>query len=158
MRPVLGRNLRSYLRRRSLSSGSKRFTEFFQRLVQVGLDLVVDLFLFRQRREKLRAPRIEELIQSSLIRTHLFDLHAIEEPVGRGVDDDDLLLDRSRLILRLLQDFHQSSAAIELIQCGLVQIAAELSEGRQLPELRKIETKRSRNLPHRLDLRRSTDA
>ena len=57
---------------------------------------------------------------------------------------DDLLLDRQRLVLRLLQDLDQPAAAIELRLRGFVEVAAELRERRQLAVLREIETQRCR--------------
>ena len=63
-----------------------------------------------------------------------------------------------RLVLRLLQDFDQPPAAIELVQRRLVEVAAELRERRELAVLREVETQRAGDLAHRLDLRRSADA
>ena len=71
---------------------------------------------------------------------------------------DDLLLDRQRLVLRLLQDLDQPPAAIELAQRRLVEVAAELRERRELAVLREVEPQRAGDLPHRLDLRRAADA
>ena len=56
----------------------------------------------------------------------------------------DLLFDRQRLILRLLQDFDQVLAAIQLRLRSLIEIGAELREGRQFAILRQIETQACR--------------
>ena len=67
-------------------------------------------------------------------------------------------LDRQRLILQLLQNFHQARAAVELLLRGGIQIAAELREGRELAVLREVQTQRTGHLPHGFDLRRAADA
>ena len=129
-----------------------------QSLVQIGLDLVVDLLLLGQRRQQLRPAGVEEGEQLGLVGAQPLDVDGIEEAVGRGIDDDDLLLDRQRLILRLLEHFDQPPAAIELALRLLVEVTAELRERRQLAVLREIEPQRAGHLPHRLDLRRAADA
>ena len=65
--------------------------------------------------------RVEEAIQLLLEGAHVLDRDRVEVAVGRGVDDRDLLLDRQRLILRLLQDLDEPAAAIELRLRRLVE-------------------------------------
>ena len=72
------------------------------------------------------------------------DRHGVEVAVGRREDDRDLLLDRERLILRLLQDLDQPLAAVELLLRRLVEVAAELRERRELAVLREVEPQRCR--------------
>ena len=93
------------------------------------------------------------------VGAHLRDRDLVEQALRAGVEDRDLLLDRQRLILRLLQQLDEPRAAIELLLRRLVEIArAELRERRELAILREIETQRAGHLPHRLDLRRAADA
>ena len=88
--------------------------------------------------------RLEEAIQLLLVAAHVVDGDGVEEALGAGVDDHHLLLDRQRLILRLLQDLDQPAAAIELRLRRLVEVAAELRERRELAVLREVETQRCR--------------
>src|SRR5439155_14852259 len=71
--------------------------------------------------------------------------------------DHDLLLERHRLILALLEDLHQAAAAIELILRALVEVAAELREGRELAILRQRQAKTAGDRLHRLGLRVAAD-
>ena len=71
---------------------------------------------------------------------------------------DDLLLDRHRHVLALLEELDQALAAVELRLRGLVEVGAELGEGRQLAVLREVEAQRAGDLLHRLDLRVAADA
>src|SRR5260221_660753 len=74
---------------------------------------------------------------------------------GRGrVEDRDLVLDRERLVLRLLDDLAQLLAAGQLVAGRLVEIRRELGEGRQAAVLGQVELERRRDLLHRLRLRR----
>src|SRR5262245_6812442 len=143
---------------RDLRGRRERLPELFQRLVQVRLDRVVDLLLLGERGEQARLARVEEAVQLRLVGAHLIDRNRIDEAVGGRDDDDDLLLDRQRLILRLLQHFDEPAAAIELVERRLVEIGAELRERGELAELREIEPQRAGDLAHRLDLRRPADA
>ncbi len=79
-------------------------------------------------------------------------LHVVEVAVGHRVDDRHLLLDRHRLVLRLLQHLDQPGAAGELPLGGGVEVGAELGEGLQLAVLRQREPERAGHLLHRLDL------
>ena len=81
------------------------------------------------------------------------DRDIVEVPDGAGVNDRDLLFDRQRLVLGLLQQLDQAGAAIELRLRRFVEIAAELGERRQLAVLGEIEPQCARHLAHRLDLR-----
>ena len=89
---------------------------------------------------------------------HLIDRQIVEHAAGSGEDGDDLLRERQGRELRLLQQFHQALAAIELLLRGLVEIAAELRECRQFAVLREFEFQRSGHLPHGFDLRAAADA
>ena len=115
------------------------------------LHLVVEDLLLGDAGQHGRMPRLEEAIQLLLVAAQLFDGHRIEEALRRRVDDRDLLLDRQRLILRLLQNLHQPAAAIELRLCRLVEVAAELRERRELAILREVEPQRAGHLAHRLE-------
>ena len=102
--------------------------------------------------------RFEELVETRFVGAHLLHLDGIEIAVAGGVDDRHLLLDRQRLILRLLQHFDQPAAAVQLTERLLVEVAAELRERRELAVLRQVQPQRTRDLAHGLDLRRPADA
>ena len=55
---------------------------------------------------------------------------------------DDLLLDRQRHVLALLQQLDQALAAVELLLRRRVEVGAELRERRQLAVLRELEAQR----------------
>ena len=102
--------------------------------------------------------RLEEPVQLLLVRVYVAYRNRIEVSVGARVDDGDLLFHRQRLILRLLENFDEPLAAMELRLRRLVQIAAELRERGELAVLRKVEPQRPRHLSHRFDLRRAAHA
>ena len=72
------------------------------------------------------------------------NLKIIQKAVGTGINDDDLLFDRQRRVLILLQNFRQPLAAGKLRQRGLVEIRSELRECRQFAELRQIQVEVNR--------------
>src|SRR6266851_573588 len=101
---------------------------------------------------QLRMPGAHEVAKPLLPGFDLRDRHVVEKAVRDGEDDHDLLLDRHRLVLRLLQHLHHAGAAGELLLGGLVELGAELGERLELAVLRQIEPQASRHLFHRLDL------
>src|SRR4029453_8872331 len=132
--------------------------EFLHQVVQLRLHVVVDLLLVDQLPQQRGVAVVDELVQLNLEAANRGDLDLVEVAVDGREDDQDLLLDRQRLILRLLQDLDQALAAIELCLRRLVEIAAEMRECRQPAILRKVKAQRAGHLAHRLDLRRPADA
>jgi len=105
--------------------------------------------------------RILCLDEGQKLRFIIFKLvHGIlvEETPGARKKDDHLLTERHRCKLRLLEDFNESDAAVELCLRGLVQVGTELGESGQLAVLCKIQLQRSGNLFHGLHLSRATHA
>ena len=86
------------------------------------------------------------------------DRHVVDEAVRHRVDDHDLLLDRHRLVLRLLQHLDRARAALELALRRRIEVRGERGEGFELAVLREVETETAGDRLHRLDLRRATDA
>ena len=82
----------------------------------------------------------------------------VEEAVGTGEDDQNLLLHRQRLILTLFQNLDQTASAIQLLLRGLVEIGTKLRKGGQFAILRQFETKRTGNRSHGFRLRAAADA
>ena len=62
------------------------------------------------------------------------------------------------IVLALLEELDQALAAGELALRGLVEVGAELGEGRQLAVLRQVEAQRAGDLLHGLDLGVAADA
>ena len=65
--------------------------------------------------------------------------HVVDEAVGHRVDDHDLLLDRHRLVLPLLEHFDRARAAIELPLRRGVEVRRERGERFELAVLREVE-------------------
>ena len=74
-----------------------------------------------------------------------------------GVERDDLLGVRPRLVLRLVQRRHHPLAAGERVLRRLVELGAELRERLELAVLGELEPQPAGHLPHRLRLRRAAD-
>src|SRR4051794_37487127 len=151
-------SMREGTRLRHLGRRGERLAEFLEGRVQLALQRIVERLFLGELRHHRRAAGIEVAIQLDLVDAELLDRDRVEIPVGRGVDDRDLLLDAERLILRLLQHLDEAAAAIELVQRRLVEIRSELRERRELTVLREVETQRPGDLAHRFHLRRPADA
>src|SRR2546426_3249714 len=101
-------------RRSRLPRGGKLSAELFQRPIEVALERIVELFLGGDPREDSGMTRLEKAVQFLLVRADVRNGNRIEVPVRAREDNRDLLLDRERLILRLLEDLDQTLAAAQL--------------------------------------------
>ena len=108
--------------------------------------------------EHLRLRRVEVRIESVFKGANLLDLQIVEEALGSGEKNDDLLLGAQRMELRLLQQLGEARTAVELVLRHLVQVAAELREGGQLAILREVELERGADLLDGLDRGGESDA
>ena len=88
----------------------------------------------------------------------IFDGDVVGQTVRHRPDDEDLFFDRHRLVLRLFQNFGQAPASFELRLGRLVEVGTKLRKRRKLAKLCKVDTQRTRDLLHRLDLCRTADA
>ena len=120
--------------------------------------IVVESFLRGNVVQQLRLRGIQIRIQPVLKGANLLDLQVVQIALCSGKEDDDLLLRRQRMELRLLQQFAQPLAAIELVLRDLVQIAAKLGEGGQFAVLRQIELQGGADLLDGLDGRGESHA
>ena len=77
--------------------------------------------------------------------SQLRHVHVVQVAVGQRVDDRHLLLDRQRLVLRLLQDLDDPRAAGELLLRRLVQLGAELRERLEVAVLGELELQAARD-------------
>src|SRR3712207_1061476 len=82
----------------------------------------------------------------------------VQVAVDPGEDRHDLLLDRPRLVLRLVQGRDHPLAARERPLRLRVELGPELGERLELAVLRELEPQAAGHLPHRLDLRAPADA
>ena len=69
-----------------------------------GAELFHDIFLLR----------LEVVDDAPLILIDLVDRYFVHEALGRSVDDEDLLFERHRCILTLLEELYESLATCEL--------------------------------------------
>ena len=125
---------------------------------------VVERLLLGDGLEDPAVPRLHELDQLLHVADHLVHRHRADPDLavvvllcGR-VDLDDLLLHRHGLVLPLLQHLDQTGAAGQRLLGGLVEVGAELREGRQLAVLGQLELEHAGHLLHGLDLGGAADA
>src|SRR5688572_25725103 len=142
----------------SRTYGAELLAEVVQRALQRRLQVIVEDFLLGDAAQHAGVAGLEESVEILLVATHIFDRNRVEEAFRGGIDDRHLLLNSERLILRLLQNLDETAAAIELCLRRLVEVAAELREGRELAVLREVETQRAGHLAHGANLRGAADA
>src|SRR5690606_31974633 len=82
----------------------------------------------------------------------------VHEAVLDGPESGDLLFHGNRVVLRLLEEFDDAAAEVELGLGTGVEIGAELGEGGELAELGQLTLNLTGDLLHGLDLRGGTDA
>src|SRR5206468_2314391 len=105
--------------------------------------------------EDLRRAALEPGVEEGLELADRVDRQIVEESLRTREDDDDLLLDRQRLVLPLLEELDHALTPRELHLRGAVQVGAELRERGQLPVLGEVEPQLARDLPHRPHLSRA---
>ena len=78
----------------------------------------------------VRGPHVVEVLCLELL--DLLDLDVVEITVPRHPEVDNLLLDRHRLVLTLLEDLGHPHAGLDLLASGRVEVAgSELGKRRQ---------------------------
>src|SRR5215471_4552484 len=132
--------------------------EFFGGSLQLGLQRVAELLFPSDLGQQLTFARGEVFRQLVLELLHPLHGHLIQVTVLRGPDHDHLDLDRNWVVLLLLENLHNAFAAIDLRLRFFVEVGAELSERRQLPELRKVALQLSGHLLYGLELGRRANA
>src|SRR5262245_30488891 len=125
------------------------------RLGERGAEIVGELLLVGDLGEHRRVPPLHPGQEEFLERVDLVHRHVVEQALRARVDDGDLLLDRQRHVLSLLEQLDHTLAPRELGEGGLVEVRAELGEGGELTELGQVQTQRPRDLAHGLDLGRA---
>ncbi|MNI82532.1 hypothetical protein D3C73_1392550 [compost metagenome] len=84
--------------------------------------------------------------------TNIGNCDVIQVALYCRIKTDDLLFNRQRLVDALLQDFHHTGTAGQTSLRRLVEVGTELGERLKLAVLCQIQTERTGNLLHRLDL------
>ena len=154
-----GENSAPELRRGPRRAGLELLLEFADGALQFRAGLVGNLFFLSDLRQQRAVARVHELNQVLLEALNVRHGNVVDHAAGAREDHQDLLLDRQRRELALLQDFDQPLPARELRLRGLIElIGAELREGREFAVLREVQAQRAGHLPHGLDLRVAADA
>ena len=99
-----------------------------------------------------------KFLQLSLKSFEILNRNVIGMAVAYRPDNKNLFEHIHRFVLRLLKNFGEAFAAFELVLRRFIEVGTELCKRRQFTELCKIDTQRSRDLLHRLDLCRPADA
>ncbi len=96
------------------------------------------------------------IVQALFKRQNLLDFDVVKIAVVHRVERCRHLPDLRRLILRLLQQFDHSAAALELLAGRFVQVGSKLRERSQFAILGQVGTNTARELLDDLGLRRTT--
>src|SRR5215472_7723539 len=100
---------------------SKNCFKLLQRFGQLGAEVAIQFAFFENLGKKIRMLRVNKRIELLLVLFEGREWQFIDKAVGAGVDDQDLFFYRQRLVLTLLELFHESTAAIELSLCRLIE-------------------------------------
>src|ERR1039457_2126172 len=94
------------------------FLEFLERGRHLGLQFVVEGLLFANLLKDAGMRVFHEFIELPLKLPALLDRQVVEGAAGAGIDGQDLLLDRHRAVLPLLEDLGEALPASELLLRG----------------------------------------
>ena len=132
---------------RLLMLGKELFLKFLNGLRQSGLDVVLELARGADGLRNIAIGAVDVLEQLLLERAD--QLYRNIEQLARndGKDDDDLLFDRDRTVLRLLEHLDDTLALIEALLGIRVEVGAELRERLQLAVLRVRQLERAGRMP-----------
>src|SRR6516225_3311545 len=109
-------------------------------------------------REQRSVVGLQVLVQAVLERQDLLDLQRIHEVVVDGEQRGGHQADGQRRVLRLLQQFRDAGAAVQLLAGGVVQVRGELGEGREFAVLRQVRTDAARQALDQVGLGGAADA
>ena len=132
--------------------------EFGDRCFQVIGDGITHRLLFRNCREDIRLPRAQEVGELALEILDLVHRNVVHVTILHGPENRGLNFNRDRVVLRLLENFDDAFAALQLRLSFRIEIGAELRERREFAELREVQLNTAGDLFHRFDLRGRTDS
>src|ERR1019366_10055904 len=107
--------------------------------MQAAAQIVVERFLCGQVGDECGLRAVEELVQPSLEGANVGYLEVVEIALRAGKQYHRLLLPTERLELRLLQQFREALAAVELLECERIEVRTELRECSQFAVLGQVE-------------------
>src|SRR5439155_6994116 len=123
---------RALPRRNGLPVRHKRLLALLNNLRHLSLQAIIENLLLHDRPQQSGIRRIHIFVKLELEVSYLLHRKVVQMAGSSGEDDQNLLGKRQRRELFLLQHFHKPLPTVELGLGSLVQIAAKLSEGRQL--------------------------
>src|SRR6185436_10770499 len=126
--------------------------------LQLLAELALQVLLLGDRLHHWRLAAREPGQELLLVAAAFGDRQRVEEAVRRREDHRDLLLDRQRLVLVLLQDLGHALAAVQERLRRLVEVRGEHREGGHLAVLREVEAQAAGDALHRFHLRGAADA
>src|SRR6185503_14713909 len=129
-----------------------------ERGLQLLAELALQVLLLGDRLHQWRLAAREPGQELLLVAAAFGDRQRVEEAVRRREDHRDLLLDRQRLVLVLLQDLGHALVAVQERLRRLVEVRGEHREGGHLAVLREVEAQAAGDALHRLHLRGAADA
>src|SRR4030065_2536366 len=103
--------------------------EGLERGADLGVEGGVDVLLLAELGQDPGVVPLEMVVKLLLVPPDRGHRELVEVAAVAGVDDEDLLLDRDRRVLALLEDLGQPHAAVELGLARLVQLRPRLGEG-----------------------------
>src|SRR6187551_447625 len=110
----------------------ERLPELRQRVLELGGSVVVELLAVTDRLEDLRMIRAKVSEHRRLVASNRGDIDRVDEAVGACEDRGNLLFDRHRAELRLLQQLGEARTASEQLLGRCIEVRTELGEGRHL--------------------------
>src|SRR5438552_16339769 len=123
----------------SAALSGERLDELVEEILELVLGRARELAVLADGVEDVGALALELGAVALLEARDVVDRHAIEIAAHAGEDHRDLLLDRERAELRLLQQLGQARAARQQALRRRIQIGRELRERRHLAVLRELE-------------------
>src|SRR5207253_626429 len=126
--------------------------------VQPREEAVVQRLLLVDGLEQALTVALQEPYESTGPFDDSVDRDLVEVSLGARIQRGDLLPQRDRLVLVLLQQLGEARTSLELVSRRGVEVRSELRERRQLAVLREVEAQLARDLAHRLGLGVTTDA
>ena len=127
------------------------------RVAELLLALLLELAVGVDGFHQLRLLTVQAVVEIAEEVGDAIDLDPVEVAAGAGVDRRDLVGDRQRVALGLVERLDEALAARESPLGVGVQLGAELGEGLELTVLGEVETEPAGDLLHRLRLRVAAD-